>query len=49
MERAPAGADTTAVVGKTDSAPAGAVTAGAVGKYREGSCWSRHCCGSGEI
>ncbi len=47
-ERAPAGAATTAVVGKIDSAPAGAVTAGAVGTYREESCWSRHYCGSGE-
>ncbi len=35
--------------GNTDSAPAGADTAAAVGKYRERSCGSRHCCGSGEI
>ncbi len=32
-----------------EKAPAGAGTAAAVGKYREGSCWSGHCCGSGEI
>ncbi len=64
IERAPAGADTTAVVGKNrvllreqsllwqwgniEKVPAGAGTAAAVGKYREGSCWSRHCCGSEE-
>ncbi len=24
-------------------------TAAAAGKYRKGSCWSGHCCGSGEI
>ncbi len=35
--------------GNTDSASAGADTAAAVGKYRERSCGSRHCCGSGEI
>ncbi len=31
-----------------ERAPAGAGTAAAVGKYREGSCWSRHYCGSEE-
>ncbi len=27
----------------------GAVTAAEVGEYRESSCGSRHCCGSGKI
>ncbi len=27
----------------------GVDTAAAEGKYRKGSCWSGHCCGSGEI
>ncbi len=49
-DSAPAGAGTAAAVGKyRKKAPAGAGTAAAVEKYREGSCWSRHCCGSGEI
>ncbi len=34
--------------GNIEKVPAGAGTAAAVGKYREGSCWSRHCCGSEE-
>ncbi len=34
--------------GNIGKVPAGAGTAAAVGKYREGSCWSRHCCGSEE-
>ncbi len=45
---APAGADTAAAVGKYIGAPAGAGTAAAVGENRKRSCWSRHCCGSGE-
>ncbi len=48
-DSAPAGAGTAAALGKNiEKAPAGAGTAAAVGKYREGSCWSRHCCGSEE-
>ncbi len=34
--------------GNIEKVPAGAGTAAAVGQYREGSCWSRHCCGSEE-
>ncbi len=34
--------------GNIEKVPAGAGTAAAVGKYREGSCWSRHCCGREE-
>ncbi len=34
--------------GSTGKAPAGAGTAAAVGENRKRSCWSRHCCGSGE-
>ncbi len=34
--------------GNIEKVPAGAGTAAAVGKYREGSCWSRHYCGSEE-
>ncbi len=45
---APAGADTAAAVGKYIGAPAGTGTAAAVGENRKRSCWSRHCCGSGE-
>ncbi len=44
----PAGADTTAAVGKIEKAPAGSDTPN-LGKYRQGSCESRHFCGSGEI
>ncbi len=46
--KAPAGAGTAAAVGKYICAPAGAGTAAAVGENRKRSCWSRHCCGSGE-
>ncbi len=34
--------------GNTEKAPAGADTTAVVGKYRESSCGSGHCCGSGE-
>ncbi len=34
--------------GNIEKVPAGAGTAAAVGTYREGSCWSRHYCGSEE-
>ncbi len=34
--------------GNTEKAPAGVDTTAAVGKYRESSCGSGHCCGSGE-
>ncbi len=34
--------------GNIEKVPAGAGTAAAVGKCREGSCWSRHYCGSEE-
>ncbi len=47
-DEAPAGADTAAARGNTEKAPAGADTTAVVGKYRESSCGSGHCCGSGE-
>ncbi len=34
--------------GNNGKAPAGAGTAAAVGENRKRSCWSRHCCSSGE-
>ncbi len=46
--KAPAGAGTAAAVGKYICAPAGAGAAAAVGENRKRSCWSRHCCSSGE-
>ncbi len=47
-DEVPAGADTAAARGNTEKAPAGADTTAVVGKYRESSCGSGHCCGSGE-
>ncbi len=34
--------------GNTEKAPSGVDTAAAVGKYRESSCGSGYCCGSGK-